>query len=73
MNGTDQKMKSDHHPLFMPDIPFFSPIRRLYEPEAIIPLFHGLSDGKDRPSLRVIGFSVPEAGVKSTPDSPSGL
>jgi hypothetical protein len=69
MNGTDQKMKSDHHPLFMPDIPFFSPIRRLYEPEAIIPLFHGLSDGKDRPCK----LSEPEAGVKSMSGPPSGL
>jgi hypothetical protein len=29
------------------NIPFFSPIRRLYEPEASIPLFHGLSGGRN--------------------------
>jgi hypothetical protein len=44
MDGPVQKIKSAHHPLLIPNIPFFSPIRKLYEPEATIPLFHGLSD-----------------------------
>jgi hypothetical protein len=39
MDGPDQKLKSGYHPLFAPNIPFFSPVRRLYEPEAIIPIF----------------------------------
>ena len=62
MDGKDQKIKSEYHPLLMPNIPFFSPIRRLYEPEASIPLFYGFSDGQDHPS-----------GVKSKPGPPSGL
>jgi len=45
LNGAVQKIKSDHHPLLIPKIPLFSPIRRLYEPEANIPLFHRFSDG----------------------------
>jgi hypothetical protein len=40
MDGTLQKIKSDPSPPLFPHIPFFSPIRRLSEPEAIIPLFH---------------------------------
>jgi len=40
-DGIDQIIKSDHHLLAIPNIPFFSPIRRLYEPEATIPLFQG--------------------------------
>ena len=49
MDETDQKLKLGHHPLFIPNIPFFSPSRRLYEPEANIPLFHWLSNGKHYP------------------------
>jgi len=30
----DQFIKSDRHPLSISNIPLFSPIRRLYEPEA---------------------------------------
>jgi hypothetical protein len=45
--------------VFILNIPFFSPIRRLYEPEANIPLFHGLSDGQKQAS-----------GVKSKPGPP---
>jgi hypothetical protein len=40
LNGTVQKIKSDHHPLLIAKIALFSPIRRLCEPEATIPLFH---------------------------------
>jgi hypothetical protein len=56
IDGTEQKIKSDHHPLLILNIPFFSPIRRLYEPEATIPLFHGFSDDQHHSS-----------GVKSSP------
>jgi hypothetical protein len=43
IDDTDLKLKSGHHPLFIPDIPSFSPIRRLYEPEANFPFFPCLS------------------------------
>jgi len=33
MEGMDQKIKSDHHPFLIPNIPFFH--------HSIIPLFHG--------------------------------
>jgi len=56
MDGTDQKIKSDQHPFLIPNIPFFSPIRRLCEPEATIPLFHGVFHGQNYPF-----------GVKSKP------
>ena len=56
MDDTDQKLKSGHHPLFIPNIPFISPSRRLYEPEATIPLFHWVSNDKHHPY-----------GVKSKP------
>jgi hypothetical protein len=46
LNGAVHKINSDHNPLLIPKIPLFSPIRRLCEPEATTPLFHGLSDGK---------------------------
>ena len=46
LDDTDQRIKSGHHPLFIPNIPFFSPSRRLYEPEATIPPFHSVSIGK---------------------------
>jgi hypothetical protein len=52
---------------YNPKIPFFSPIRRLYEPEAIIPLFHGLLDGKKPPRSPSCKLSEPEAGVKPKP------
>ena len=45
-DGLGQDIKSDHDSLLILNIPFFSPIRRLYEPEAIIPLFHRVSSGK---------------------------
>jgi hypothetical protein len=60
IDDTDQKLKSGHHPLFIPNIPIFSPRRRLYEPEATIPIFHWLSNGKHHPF-----------GVKSKPGPPS--
>jgi hypothetical protein len=44
--GMDQYIKSDHHPLSIPNIPLFSPwnwLHVLYEPEATIPLFHAES------------------------------
>jgi hypothetical protein len=50
LNGTVQKIKSDHNPLLIPKIPLFSPIRRLCEPEANIPLFQGFMTAK--PPLR---------------------
>ena len=56
MDDTDQKLKSGHHPLFIPNIPFISPSRRLCEPEATIPLFHWVSNDKHHPY-----------GVKSKP------
>jgi hypothetical protein len=62
VDGRDQKIKSDQKLLLIPNIPFFSPIRRLYEPEASIPLFHGFSNGQHHPT-----------GVKSKPAPPSGL
>jgi len=49
VDGRDQNIKSDHYPLLIPKIPLFSPIRRLYEPEATIPFFHEFSDGKTTP------------------------
>ena len=54
MDGTDQKIKSDDHPLLNPNIPFFSPIRRFYGPETTIPLFHGFSDGNRYPALQAV-------------------
>jgi hypothetical protein len=51
MDDTDQKIKSGHHPLLIPNIPIFSPRRRLYEPVATIPLFHCLSMGSHTISL----------------------
>jgi hypothetical protein len=56
MDDTDQKLKSGHHPLFIPNVPFISPSRRLCEPEATIPLFHWVSNDKHHPY-----------GVKSKP------
>jgi hypothetical protein len=38
-DGVDDKIKMTHI-LLTPNIPAFSPIRRLYEPEATIPVFH---------------------------------
>jgi hypothetical protein len=34
-----KNINSDHHPLLIPNTRFFSPIRRLCEPKAIIPLY----------------------------------
>ncbi len=77
----DQKLKSEHNPLFIPNIPFFSPRRRLCEPEATIPLFHWLSNGKNYPlwdeikawsSLRAAGPAGRKLGqdflLQDTPD-----
>jgi hypothetical protein len=62
MDGTDQKIKSDHPPLLMSNIPFFSPIRRLSEPEAISPVFHGSSDGNHHPFSKMILLSEEPLG-----------
>jgi hypothetical protein len=34
-------------PLFKPNIPSFSPSRRIYEPEASIPTFHSLNSNQE--------------------------
>jgi hypothetical protein len=46
-NGTRRNIKTDHHPFLIFNTPLFSPIRRLYEPEAITPWVFWL---KDHPS-----------------------
>jgi hypothetical protein len=48
---TDQKIKSDHHPLFIPNIPFFH--------HSIIPL---VSIGQHHPSLRAVGSTSRKLG-----------
>ena len=50
MDGHGPKIKLDPHSFLILNIPFFSPIRRLCEPEAIIPLFHEVSSSKAQPS-----------------------
>ena len=48
-DGKKHKIKTDSHPPLIPNIPLFSPIRRLYEPEATIPSFHPESKAKSTP------------------------